>query len=60
MRAAYQSALAEGCSAEESLDEAAASEIEHLWSVVREAAFEREYRPRASDSDLFVDDRALF
>ena len=59
-RAAYQSALARGCSAEEYLDEAAAREIEHLWSVVRQEAFEREVWPRAPVSDLFIYDRPIF
>lgn len=60
MRAAYQSALARGCSAEEYSDEAAAREIEQLWSIVRREAFERERWPRAPFSDLFIDDRPIF
>ena len=60
MRAAYPSALARGCSAEEYSDEAAASEIEQLWSNVRREAFERECWPRPPFSDLFVDDHPIF
>ncbi len=60
MRAAYQSALADGCSVEEHPDEAAAREIEHLWSVVSREAFEREVWPRAPASDDFIYDRPIF
>jgi chromosome partitioning protein len=58
-RAAYQSALESGCSAEEGTDEAAASEIEQLWSVIQRETFDRDHRPRPAESGLFVDDRPI-
>jgi chromosome partitioning protein len=59
-RAAYQSALETGCSAEEGSDPAAASEVEQLWSVVQRQAFDCEPRPRAAAGGLFVEDRPIF
>jgi chromosome partitioning protein len=59
-RAAYQSALEQGCSAEESGDPAAAGEVGELWSIVRREAFEREVWPPAAGEGIFIHDRAMF
>lgn len=59
-RAAYQSALEAGCSVEERSDEAAAGEIELLWSSVQQQAFERQSWPRAPLADFMIYDKPLF
>ncbi len=59
-RAIYQSALEKGCSVEEQMDEAAADEVERLWSVVSKEAFERERWPDVRADEFFIYDRPLF
>jgi len=56
LRGAYQSSLSRGCSVEEQGDEAAAGEVERLWSVVQQDLFDRPAWTRATVNGPLVDD----
>lgn len=60
LRAAYQAALADGRSVEEFNDEAAAGEVDQLWSVIRQEALDRDCWPKTPAGDFFVHDRPIF